>query len=299
MSLTPLDMHGTRFGRAVEHPSLADAAYVARRNLIASRACGHQVGEPSPPVSYSEEEHATWRTVHAALRSVQDDWGCPQVLAAREAVPVPPDRVPQHEEVSDRLDALGGFRFTLAGGIVPNKRFLGAMADGYFHAVQYVRHPAMPLYTPEPDVLHDVFGHGIHLADPVFADLYRTVGQAAARVDSDDALDLISRVYWFTLEYGVTRTSRGPRAYGAALLSSYGELSRFARTELRPFDIDDLVRLPYQVDGYQPVLFTVDSMAHLADILHTFLDDFDEATCDRRNLPRLADRGFMNRPAHP
>ncbi|MEU4730469.1 hypothetical protein [Streptomyces sp. NPDC023588] len=157
----------------------------------------------------------------------------------------------------------------------------------------------MPLYTPEPDVLHDVLGHGIHLADPAFADLYRTVGRAAARVDTDDALDLISRVYWFTLEYGVTQTSAGPKAYGAALLSSYGELARFTRAELRPFDIDDLVRMPYQVAGYQPLLYTVDSMDHLADVLHTFLDDFDETTRDRRSLPRLAERGFMTRPAHP
>ncbi|MEU3500816.1 phenylalanine 4-monooxygenase [Streptomyces hundungensis] len=296
MSLTPLDTHGGRFGRAEEHPSFADPAYVARRNLITSRARGHRVGEPSPPVSYSAAEHATWRTVYTALISMQDAWGCPQVLAAREAAPIPAGRVPQHEEISDQLEALSGFRLTLAGGIVPNKRFLGAMADGYFHAVQYVRHPAMPLYTPEPDVLHDVFGHGIHLTDPAFADLYRTVGQAAARVDTDDALDLISRVYWFTLEYGVTRTSRGPRAYGAALLSSYGELSRFARAELRPFDINEAVRLPYQVDGYQPVLFTVDSMTHLADILHTFLDDFDETTRERHHLPPQTERGFMNRP---
>ncbi|MFJ5074037.1 hypothetical protein ACIP8Z_05445 [Streptomyces sp. NPDC088553] len=70
---------------------------------------------------------------------------------------------------------------------------MGPTAKGYVHAVPYVRHSAMPLYTPEPDVLHDVFGHGIHLADPFFTDLYRTVGRAAARVDTADALDLRQR----------------------------------------------------------------------------------------------------------
>ncbi|MFF5970081.1 phenylalanine 4-monooxygenase [Streptomyces sp. NPDC012769] len=296
MRLTPLDTTGTSFGCADDHPGFADPDYVRRRNHIAALAEGHRVGEPSPEVHYTEAEHATWRAVYGALLVAQDRWACPEVLRARESAPIPADGVPQHETISDRLQALTGFRFTLAGGIVPNKRFLGAMADGYFHAVQYVRHPSMPLYTPEPDVLHDVFGHGIHLSDPFFADLYRTVGRAAARVESADALDLISRVYWFTLEYGTVLTRRGPRAYGAALLSSSGELGRFARAELLPFDLAELARLPYQVAGYQPVLFTVDSLAHLADLLHGFLDDFDETTRDRHRLPALSERGFMSRP---
>ncbi|MET9962262.1 phenylalanine 4-monooxygenase [Streptomyces sp. NPDC006326] len=296
MGQTPLDPYGENLGRADDHPGFADGAYVQRRNAIAARAEGHRVGEPSPPVAYTEAEHATWRSVHAALWQAQDTWACPEVLRARATAPIPADGVPQHQEVSDALEALTGFRFTLAGGIVPNARFLGAMADGYFHAVQYVRHPAMPLYTPEPDVLHDVFGHGIHLADPFFADLYRTVGRAAARVHSADALDLVSRVYWFTLEYGVTLRAGEPRAYGAALLSSYGELGRFARARIHPFDLAEMVRLPYQVAGYQPILFAADSLPHLADILHTFLDEFDETTRDRIGLPPLHERGFMARP---
>ncbi|NLU70533.1 phenylalanine 4-monooxygenase [Streptomyces sp. HNM0574] len=297
MSLTPLDPGSTRFGHSGEHPGFADRDYVRRRDEIAARAEGHAVGDPSPTVTYTEDEHATWRTVHRALRQPQDRFACREILRARADAPVPADGVPQHEDVSDRLERLTGFRFTLAGGIVPNKRFLGSMADGRFHAVQYVRHPAMPLYTPEPDVLHDVFGHGIHLSDPFFADLYRTVGRAASRVDSADALDLISRVYWFTLEYGVALEDGEPRAYGAALLSSYGELGRLSRAQIREFDLAEMARLPYQVNGYQPVLFSVDSMDRLADTLHGFLDDFDETTRDRRGLPALADRGFMGRPA--
>ncbi|MFF3864133.1 phenylalanine 4-monooxygenase [Streptomyces sp. NPDC002209] len=296
MSLTPLDPVGLELGDACRHPGFADPVYLRRRNQITALAAGHMVGEPYEPVAYTPAEHATWRIAHAAVRTAQDVWACPEVLETREAALIPADGVPQHSEVSDVLQALTGFRFTLAGGIVPNKRFLGAMADGFFHAVQYVRHSALPLYTPEPDVLHDVFGHGVHLADRFFADLYRTVGRAAARVESADALDLISRVYWFTLEYGVVLAAGRPRAYGAALLSSSGELARFARADLRPWNLADLVRLPYQVAGYQPVLFTVASLAHLADVLHGFLDDFDEETGARHNLPVQADRGYLARP---
>ncbi|WP_159945379.1 MULTISPECIES: phenylalanine 4-monooxygenase [unclassified Nocardiopsis] len=296
LTQTPVTPDG-RLGPAEEHPGFADPDYVRRRDLLAARAEGHRVGAPAPHVDYTESEHETWRTVHRALRRAHEGRVCRAVERAREQAPIPGDRIPQHAEVGDRLRALTGFSFTLAGGIVPNKRFLGAMADGYFHAVQYVRHPAMPLYTPEPDVIHDVFGHGTHLTSLFFADLYRTVGRAAARVDSEDALDLVSRVYWHSLEYGVVREAGGVRAYGAALLSSFGELQRLERAEVRPWDLREIATRPYQVAGYQPVLYLVEDLDRLAEILHDFLDGFDEETGARLGLPPLRERGFMGRPA--
>jgi phenylalanine-4-hydroxylase len=289
---TPVAPDGT-MGAARQHPGLSDPAYVRRRDAIVALADGHEVGAPSPPITYTEREHETWRRVHAALTEVQRDTVCRAVLRARDTAPIPADHVPQHAEVGDRLHELTGFRFTLAGGLVPDKRFLGAMARGYFHAVQYVRHPAMPLYTPEPDVVHDVHGHGTHLSSPWFADLYRLVGAAASRVDSADALDLISRVYWFTLEYGVAFEDGGVKAYGAALLSSYGELGQLHRADIRPWDVERVVDTAYVAAGYQPVLYAVRSLDHVADALHDFLDDFDEDTRDRLGLPALRERGVV------
>ncbi|MGW4688024.1 phenylalanine 4-monooxygenase [Streptomyces sp. NPDC004244] len=295
MARTPFTPDG-RLGPVSRHPGVSDPRYLRRRDGLVELADGHRVGDPSPPVRYTDEEHRTWRTVHAALVAAHRGRVCEAVVEAREAAPIPADHVPQHEEVGAGLRPLTGFGFTLAGGIVPNKRFLGSMAQGYFHAVQYVRHPAVPLYTPEPDIIHDVFGHGTHLASAWFADLYRLFGQAAARVDGEDALDLISRVYWFSLEYGVVAAQHGVRAYGAALLSSYGELERLDRADVRAWDVAEMLRLPYEVAGYQPVLFGVRSLDHLADVLHDFLDDFDEDTCSRVGLPPLHLRGETARP---
>ena len=289
---TPVARDGT-LGPARRHPGLSDPAYVHRRDAIVAMAEGHEVGAPSPPVTYTEQEHETWRHVHAALTAAQEGAVCRAVLRARDTAPIPADHVPQHAEVGDLLHELTGFRFTLAGGLVPDKRFLGAMARGYFHAVQYVRHSALPLYTPEPDVVHDVYGHGTHLSSPWFADLYRLVGAAAARVDSADALDLISRVYWFTLEYGVAVEQGRPKAYGAALLSSYGELGQLHRADIRPWAVERVVDTAYVAAGYQPVLYATRSLDHVADALHDFLDEFDEDTRDRLGLPALAERGAV------
>ncbi|GAB2698854.1 phenylalanine 4-monooxygenase [Kitasatospora kifunensis] len=291
---TPLAPDG-RLGPVSRHPGLSDPAYLRRRNALAALARKHQVGDPAPAVSYTDEEHETWRTVHQALVAAHRGRVCEAVLQAREAAPIPADHVPQHAEVGARLRPLTGFDFTVAGGFVANKRFLGSMDRGYFHAVQFVRHPALPLYTPEPDIIHDVFGHGTHLASPWFAQLYRLFGAAAMRVDSADALDLISRIYWFSLEYGVVAERQRVRAYGAALLSSYGELARLHLAEIRPWDLGEMLRLPFEVAGYQPVLYGTRSLDHLAELLHELLDDFDEETGARLGLPPQPQRGFMAR----
>ncbi|MEU8551795.1 phenylalanine 4-monooxygenase [Streptomyces roseoverticillatus] len=294
-SRTPVTPEG-RLGTAAQHPGRSDGLYLQRRNAVARLARGHRVGDPSPAVEYTESEHATWRTVHGALGGAHRAYACREVLDAVEAAPIPADHVPQHAEVSERLKPLTGFEFTLAGGFVENRRFLGAMEDGYFHAVQFVRHPSVPLYTPEPDVIHDVFGHGIHLASPRFAELYRMFGRTAMRLETPAALDLISRVYWFTLEFGVMAdagSGKGPgagagagppKAYGAALLSSYGELARLDRCEVRELDVHAVVATPYRVSGYQPVLFGARCLNHLTDLLAGFLADFDDDTGDRLGL---------------
>ncbi|QLE73192.1 phenylalanine 4-monooxygenase [Streptomyces rectiverticillatus] len=293
-SRTPVTPGG-RLGPAAQHPGRCDSRYLQRRKILVERARGHRVGDPSPTVDYTEDEHATWRTVHGALGKAHRAHACREVLDAAEAAPVPADHVPQHAEVGARLKPLTGFEFTLAGGFVENRRFLGSMARGYFHAVQFVRHPSVPLYTPEPDVIHDVFGHGIHLAAPGFAELYRMFGRTATRLTTPEALDVISRVYWFTLEFGVMAekgtgsgtgggTGGGVKAYGAALLSSYGELERLGSCEVRELDVRAMVATPYRVSGYQPVLFGARCMNHLADTLAGFLEDFDDETADRLGL---------------
>ncbi|KUL55457.1 phenylalanine 4-monooxygenase [Streptomyces sp. NRRL F-4489] len=284
---TPISAAG-RMGTADEHPGRSDAAYRRRRDALAARADGHRVGTPYPEVDYTEEEHRTWRTVHTALLPAHRAHACREVLDAAADADLPAERIPQHSEVSPGLRTRTGFSLTLAGGVVSNERFLGSMEHGYFHAVQFVRHPAVPLYTPEPDVLHDVFGHGVHLSSPRIAALYRTIGRAANRLETAEALDILSRIYWFTLEYGLITESGTPRAFGAALLSSYGEIAAHGSREVRELDLPASAATQYRISGYQPVLFAARSFSHLEDVLGAFCAEFDDETGDRLGLPRLS-----------
>lgn len=284
---TPISADG-RLGGPAQHPGRSDPAYLRRRAALAAPAEEHRVGAPYAPVDYTEAEHRTWQVVHEALAPAHRAHACRAVLDAGEDAAIPAERIPQHAEISAGLTPRTGFAFTLAGGVVPNERFLGAMEHGYFHAVQFVRHPAVPLYTPEPDVLHDVFGHGIHLSDPRIARLYRLIGRAAHRVHSEEALDVLSRVYWFTLEYGLISESGGPKAFGAALLSSYGEIAAHGQREVRELEIRAAAGTAYRISGYQPVLFAARSMEHLEDLLGSFCEGFDEDSVRRLGLPALS-----------
>ena len=111
----------------------------------------------------------------------------------------------------------------------------------------------MPFYTPEPDVIHELIGHVCMLGSDAFADLYELAGAASRRTTSDEALEFFSRVFWFTIEFGVVWEDGELRAYGAGLLSSYGELDVFRDAEVHAWDVHAMGTTEYDITKYQPV----------------------------------------------
>ena len=159
---------------------------------------------------------------------------------------------------------------------MPTREFYGSLADRVFRSTQYVRHHSVPFYTPEPDIIHEIIGHANMLGNPVFADLYELAGQASQRAETDAALDFFSKVFWFTLEFGVVWEDGELRAYGAGLLSSYGEIEEFRRAEVRPWDLAQMGTLDYDITRYQPVLFAAESFDRMVDDLGAFFAGYDD-----------------------
>ena len=197
------------------------------------------------------------------------------------ALGLPRDRIPQLEEVSALLEPLTGFRYEPAAGLVPLAEFYGSLADRVFHSTQYVRHPAAPLYTPEPDLIHEVIGHGNLLASPEFAELNLLAGQAARRCETEAGLKFLADVFWFTIEFGVLYEDGELKAYGAGILSSYGEMDEFRSMEIRPIDYLEMGTIEYDITHYQPVLYAAESMTHLSESLGAFFAGFDDDTPER------------------
>jgi phenylalanine-4-hydroxylase len=256
-----------------DHPGFRDASYRARRNRIARLALGYEPGARVPDALYTAEEHALWRAIRDALEPAHKAHACAEYLEAARRLDLPRDSIPQLAEVSERVRAISGFRLEPVAGLVAPRVFLESLADGVFLCTQYIRHHSTPFYTPEPDVVHELLGHALTLASPRLAELNRAFGRAVRRAASAEALERLSRVYWFTIEFGVLREGDEVKAYGTGLLSSAGELEAMGGAELRPLDLEEAARASYDPTRFQPALFCADSFGGLYESLSRFLRD--------------------------
>jgi phenylalanine-4-hydroxylase len=264
-----------------DHPGFNDTAYRERRNEIAAAALEWEPGQPIPHIDYTEAEQEVWRTVCRELEPKHEKYACRAFRDAVTALALPRDRLPQLDEVTAGLQPLTGFQYVPAAGIVPLDEFYGSLADRTFHSTQYLRHPAEPLYTPEPDMIHEVMGHAHLLADPQLAEVNRLAGEAARRAETQDGLQMVADVFWFTIEFGCVWEEGELRAYGAGILSSYGEIEEFRGADLRPLDLLEMGTLEYDITKYQPVLFCADSIGQLEDVVGGFFAEFDDDTLER------------------
>jgi phenylalanine-4-hydroxylase len=254
-----------------DHPGFRDPEYRARRNRIARLALEHKQGEPVPDAPYTEEEHALWGTVLDALEPCHAKFACAEYLAAVRRLDLPRERIPQLGEVSERVQSISGFRLEPVAGLVEPRVFLESLADGVFLCTQYIRHHSTPLYTPEPDVVHELLGHAATLASPRLASLNRLFGEAVKLARTPEDFDRLSRVYWFTVEFGVLREGGEVKAFGTGLLSSAGELEAMSHANLRPLDVNEAAHTDYDPTHFQPTLFCAKSFDSMCEKLFTYL----------------------------
>lgn len=254
-----------------DHPGFRDQKYRARRNAIAKIAMNYKPGSPIPAAPYTELEHGVWKTIWEALGPAHREHACAEYLDCVDRLAFDADRIPQLDEVSRKVEAISGFRLEPVAGLVEPRVFLESLARGVFLSTQYIRHHSTPLYTPEPDVAHEIIGHAVTLASTRFAELNRLFGEAVKRTEVASEMDRLARVYWFTIEFGVLRENGQIKAYGTGLLSSAGELSEMHKAKLRPLDIAVAADHVYDPTHYQAELFCADSFDEMYETLKEFL----------------------------
>lgn len=254
-----------------DHPGFRDPEYRARRNQIAQIALSYLPGEPIPSAPYTDEEHWVWQTIWKALGPAHRQHACAEYLECVRRLDFDTDRIPQLGEVSRKVKAISGFRLEPVAGLVEPRVFLETLANGVFLCTQYIRHHSTPLYTPEPDVAHEIIGHAVTLASTKFAEINRLFGEAVKRTKDHRELDRLARVYWFTIEFGVLRENGKVKAYGTGLLSSAGELLEMHKAELRPLNLEAASGHNYDPTHYQSVLFCAESYEEMYRSLRDFL----------------------------
>lgn len=256
-----------------DHPGFRDPIYRQRRDTIATIAKQHRSGDPVPPAPYSDEEHAVWATICERLDPLHDALVSRELLALTRALDLPRHRIPQLAEVNERLQAAGGFAMEPVAGLVDARIFLEHLGRGVFLSTQYIRHASKPFYTPEPDVVHELVGHAASLMHPGVRATSRRFGRAAA-LATDAEVERLTRVYWYTLEFGVVEEDGELRAIGAGLLSSVGELQRSTREAVprQPLDVAVTVERPYDPTQYQPLYDVGPGLQGTLDALDAWLD---------------------------
>ncbi|KAJ2817547.1 hypothetical protein IWW50_006131, partial [Coemansia erecta] len=224
-----------------DHPGASDPAYRRRRMEIVQKAKEYRTGQPLPHIEYTEQEKDTWRQVYTHLREMYPKYACREYLHVfpllEQNCAYGPDSIPQIEDISKFLKDCTGFTLRPVMGLLTPRDFLNSLAFRVFHSTQYIRHHSDPYYTPEPDCCHELLGHVPLFADPNFAELAQEIGLASLGA-SDEDIEKLATIFWFTAEFGLCREDGSIRAYGAGLLSSFGELE-YALTdapEKHPFE---------------------------------------------------------------
>ncbi|MDP1899972.1 MAG: phenylalanine 4-monooxygenase [Rubrivivax sp.] len=215
---------------------------------------------------YTAEEHGVWKTLFERQSRLLPGRACDEFVQGMKELPIGPDQIPDFGRLSDVLMRRTGWQVVAVPGLVPDDVFFEHLANRRFPAGQFIRKPHQLDYLEEPDVFHDVFGHVPLLMNPVIADYIQAYGVGGLRAKQLGVLEKLSRVYWYTVEFGLVQQADGLRIYGAGIASSAAE-TVFSIEDNSPnrlgFDVDRVMRTHYRIDDFQETYFVIQDLEEL------------------------------------
>ncbi len=219
---------------------------------------------------YTATEHEVWATLFARQQQLLVGRASGEFLRTQQAMGMTADRIPKFDDLNRMLRAATGWELIGVEGLLPELTFFEHLANRRFPVTWWIRKPEQLDYLAEPDLFHDLFGHVPLLMNPVFADYMQAYGAGGVKAHAvgPEALVNLTRLYWYTVEFGLIREAGGLRIYGAGILSSKGEsihcLESAAPNRIG-FDLERIMRTRYRIDSYQKTYFVIDSYEQLMD----------------------------------
>ncbi len=220
-----------------------------------------------PYKEYTSADHATWQQLFERQMARLPRVASEAYLSGIDKVGFVAERIPNFaDDTNPRLRKLTGWEVFVVPGLIPHREFYQHLADRQFPASTWLRKPEQLDYLEEPDMFHDTFGHIPLLSNAAFCGFMADLSKVALRyIDDEDALQRISRLYWYTVEFGLIREAGTLKIYGGGILSSAGESDYCLQPEIPKidFDVPTLLNTPYHIDRYQDRYFVIDSYEQL------------------------------------
>jgi len=218
-------------------------------------------------IHYTISEHRVWQALIERQTPALENAACGAYISALEKMSFSERRIPQCDEVNEKIQKTSDWSVTPVPALISFDRFFNLLANKQFPVASFIRRAEELDYLQEPDIFHEVFGHTPLLTEPQFAHFTHTYGLAGVGA-SDEERVMLARLYWFTVEFGLIKTARGNRAYGAGLVSSIGELQHALSDKpvVKEFDLLEVLRTPYRIDIYQPIYYVIESFDQLFDL---------------------------------
>lgn len=230
---------------------------------------------------YTAEDHAIWRTLFERQQETLKGKVCQEYLDGLAALGIGAEGIPNFERMNLRLRELTGWEVVAVPGLVPGRPFFQMLASRRFPAGTFIRTREQLDYLEEPDIFHDIFGHVPLLTNPAYADYMQEYGRIGLDAIEHKGVKFLSRLNWYTIEFGLIRKPEGIQIYGAGIVSSFGE-ARYVVEDLSAnhaaFDLDRVLRTGYYIDDFQATYFVIDRFEDLFEALRgtDFIAKFEE-----------------------
>ena len=221
-----------------------------------------------PWSTYTREDHATWAQLFERQRKVLVGRACDEFIDNQHRFGMTPDAIPKFDELNRVLKSDTGWELIGVEVLLPELTFFEHLANRRFPVTWWIRKPEQIDYISEPDLFHDLFGHVPLLLNPVFADYMCAYGRGGVKAHGigAEALVNLTRLYWYTVEFGLIKQANGLRIYGSGIVSSKGEsihsLESSSPNRLG-FDLKRIMRTRYRIDTYQKTYFVINSFEQL------------------------------------
>lgn len=221
-------------------------------------------------VDYTLEENQIWHELYTRQLPVVNKYACDGFIQGLHDLNLPQDHVPQCASVSAVLKEATGWSLAPVPALIPFKQFFHLLANKQFPAATFIRLKEQLDYLEEPDIFHEVFGHAPMLMNPIIAEFTHAYGKLGEHASHKEQV-LLAKLYWFTIEFGLMNTTKGLRAYGGGILSSFSETKYCINSTepLRhPFDIMTVLRTPYRINHIQPIYFIIDNFDIFIELIN-------------------------------